>query len=80
MTKVKYIERISLGKYEIQTWYWSPYPEPYGKLPYLYICEHCCKYWRYERNYEQHLVSLWSRIQGVQIVGYQFLFLVTCRQ
>ena len=31
MTKIKYIDRIQLGKYEIDTWYYSPYPDEYKK-------------------------------------------------
>lgn len=27
ITKVKYIDRIQIGKFEIDTWYFSPYPE-----------------------------------------------------
>lgn len=28
-TKVKNIERIELGRYEMETWYFSPFPEEY---------------------------------------------------
>jgi histone acetyltransferase MYST1 len=44
LTKVKYIDRIQFGKYEIDTWYFSPYPDDFGKQPKLYICEYCLKY------------------------------------
>ena len=37
LTKVKYIDRIQIGKYEIDTWYFSPYPEEYGKQPKLWV-------------------------------------------
>lgn len=30
---------IELGKYEMDTWYYSPYPEPYASCEKLYICE-----------------------------------------
>lgn len=33
ITKVKYIDRIQFGKYEIDAWYFSPYPEEYGSKP-----------------------------------------------
>ena len=46
LTKVKYIDRIQIGKYEIDTWYFSPYPEEYGKQPKLWVCEYCLKYMR----------------------------------
>jgi histone acetyltransferase MYST1 len=30
ITKVKNIPRIELGRYEIDAWYYSPYPEEYA--------------------------------------------------
>ncbi|XP_051506777.1 histone acetyltransferase KAT6B-like isoform X3 [Myxocyprinus asiaticus] len=35
---------IEFGKYEIQTWYSSPYPPEYLRLLKLYLCEFCLKY------------------------------------
>ena len=35
---------IELGKYEIKTWYSSPYPQEYAILPKLILCEFCLKY------------------------------------
>ena len=54
ITKVKYIDRIQFGKYEIDTWYFSPYPDDYGKQPKLYICEYCLKYMKLEKTYRYH--------------------------
>ena len=51
LTKVKYIDRIQIGKYEIDTWYFSPYPDEYGKQPKLWICQFCLKYMRIEKTY-----------------------------
>ncbi len=34
---------IELGKYEMDTWYYSPYPEPYASCEKLYICEYTLK-------------------------------------
>lgn len=56
ITKVKYIDKIQMGKYEIDTWYFSPYPEEYGKVPKLWICEYCLKYMRMEKTYRHHIV------------------------
>ena len=44
ITKVKYVDKIQFGKYEIDAWYFSPFPEDYGKQPKLWICEYCIKY------------------------------------
>uniref|UniRef100_A0A8C6VWK5 histone acetyltransferase n=1 Tax=Nothobranchius furzeri TaxID=105023 RepID=A0A8C6VWK5_NOTFU len=37
---------IEFGKFEIQTWYSSPYPPEYSRLHKLYLCEFCLKYMR----------------------------------
>lgn len=43
--KMRYgIKCIDLGRFEIDVWYGSPYPEEYRYLPKLYICEFCLKY------------------------------------
>ena len=57
LTKVKYIEKVQIGKYEIDTWYFSPYPDEYGKVPKLWVCEYCLKYVRLEKSYRYHMVS-----------------------
>lgn len=61
ITKVKYIDRIQFGKYEIDAWYFSPYPNEYGKQSKLWICEYCLKYMRYEKSYRQHQVTCMER-------------------
>lgn len=40
----KVVERIEFGKYEINTWYFSPYPEEYACCEKLFICEFCLNY------------------------------------
>ena len=39
ITKVKYVDKIQIGNFEIDAWYFSPFPEDYGKQPKLWICE-----------------------------------------
>ncbi|KAK7507734.1 hypothetical protein BaRGS_00000699, partial [Batillaria attramentaria] len=46
---------IELGKYEIQTWYSSPYPQEYARLPKLYICEFCLKYMKSRAILKRHM-------------------------
>jgi len=55
LTKVKYIDKVQIGKYEIDTWYFSPFPEEYGKQPKVWVCEYCLKYMRLEKTYRYHL-------------------------
>ncbi|CAB4067211.1 MYST1 [Lepeophtheirus salmonis] len=61
LTKVKYIDRIQFGKYEIDTWYFSPYPEEYGKQPKLWICQYCLKYMKFEKTYRYHTTQCFNR-------------------
>jgi histone acetyltransferase MYST1 len=49
-TKVRNIEKIYFGEYEINTWYYSPYPEEYGQCSVLYICQFCLKYMRKQKT------------------------------
>lgn len=52
---MKHIEHIRYGIYEIDTWYFSPYPDEYGKARTLFICDYCMKYMKHERSYRTHL-------------------------
>lgn len=56
LTRVKYITKIQIGKYEIDTWYFSQYPEKYAIEPKLYICEYCLKYMRFASSLQIHKV------------------------
>jgi hypothetical protein len=58
ITKVKYVDKIHIGNYEIDAWYFSPFPEDYGKQPKLWLCEYCLKYMKFEKSYRFHLVRL----------------------
>jgi histone acetyltransferase MYST1 len=54
ITKVKNIQTIELGRYEVETWYFSPYPEEYCKEERLHICEFCLKYMKKRKTLERH--------------------------
>lgn len=54
ITKVKYIDKLRIGRFEIDTWYFSPYPEEFGKVSKLYVCEYCLIYMRYAAQYKAH--------------------------
>lgn len=54
ITKVKNIQSIVLGKYEIETWYFSPYPEEYSGDERMYICEYCLKYMKKNKTLVNH--------------------------
>jgi histone acetyltransferase MYST1 len=53
-TKVKNIERIIMGGWEVESWYYSPFPEDYSNIGTLYVCEYCLAYMRKTRTYLQH--------------------------
>ncbi len=54
--QVKNIQCIEFGRYEVDTWYYSPYPDEYCKEERLYICEFCLKYLRKKKTLEAHKV------------------------
>jgi histone acetyltransferase MYST2 len=51
------IKKLELGHFEMDTWYASPYPEEYARLPKLYICEFCLKYMKTSIIARRHAVS-----------------------
>lgn len=54
ITKVKNIPFIVLGKYEIETWYFSPYPEEYSGDDKMHLCEYCLKYMKKHKTLVNH--------------------------
>ncbi|CAM9301297.1 unnamed protein product [Pylaiella littoralis] len=54
ITKVKNVQSVLLGKYEVETWYFSPYPDDYSKLDRLFVCEFCLKYMRKKPTLDRH--------------------------
>ncbi|WWC69451.1 histone acetyltransferase ESA1 [Kwoniella pini CBS 10737] len=45
VSRVKNLDKLQMGKHEVETWYFSPYPIEYAHLPVLYICEFCLLYY-----------------------------------
>jgi histone acetyltransferase MYST1 len=56
-TKVKNVQSIELGRHEMDTWYYSPYPEDFGKCSKLYVCQYCFKYMRKAKTLGTHKTS-----------------------
>ncbi|XP_041116973.1 histone acetyltransferase KAT6B-like isoform X4 [Polyodon spathula] len=50
----RYPAVIEFGKYEIHTWYSSPYPQEYSRLQKLYLCEFCLKYMKSKNILKRH--------------------------
>lgn len=53
-TKVKNISKIYMGGWEVEAWYFSPYPDEYAQVDTLYVCEYCLKYMRYAHTFATH--------------------------
>uniref|UniRef100_A0A2K5Q7B2 Histone acetyltransferase n=1 Tax=Cebus imitator TaxID=2715852 RepID=A0A2K5Q7B2_CEBIM len=49
------IKTIAFGRYELDTWYHSPYPEEYARLGRLYMCEFCLKYMKSQTILRRHM-------------------------
>lgn len=43
-----------MGKYEVEAWYYSPFPAPYAQAETLFICEFCLKYMKNPRFFIKH--------------------------
>ncbi|KAI8808445.1 acyl-CoA N-acyltransferase [Cladochytrium replicatum] len=54
IARVKNIKKIIMGKHEVETWYFSPYPEELTRVPAVYICEFCLEYMGTPRQFERH--------------------------
>eukprot|EP00899_Mesostigma_viride_P003829 jgi/Mesvir1/13447/Mv16512-RA.1 len=54
-TKVKNIERIELGRYQMDTWYFSPFPPEFHDCKMLYFCEYCLTFLKRKSQLQRHL-------------------------
>ncbi|CAL5417336.1 unnamed protein product [Camellia sinensis] len=54
-TKVKNIATIELGRYEIETWYFSPFPPEYNDSLQLYFCEFCLTFMKRKEQLQRHM-------------------------
>ena len=54
ISRVRNLQRIQMGKYEMEPWYFSPYPSPYTETDMVYICEFCLSYAPSLRQFERH--------------------------
>ncbi|CRK92146.1 CLUMA_CG005710, isoform B [Clunio marinus] len=59
---------IEFGKHEIKTWYSSPFPQEYARLPKLFLCEFCLKYTKSKLVLDRHLNKCtWRNPPGTEI-------------
>jgi histone acetyltransferase MYST1 len=71
ITKVKNINKIIMGGWEIEAWYFSPYPEEYN-VDVLFVCEYCLKYMRRRSTYHHHKSTcIHRRPPGMEIYRHE---------
>uniref|UniRef100_A0A4W4GCQ5 Histone acetyltransferase n=1 Tax=Electrophorus electricus TaxID=8005 RepID=A0A4W4GCQ5_ELEEL len=62
------IKSIVFGRYELDTWYHSPYPEEYARLGRLFMCEFCLKYMKSQTILRRHMAKcVWKHPPGDEI-------------
>ncbi|XP_036428075.1 histone acetyltransferase KAT7 isoform X2 [Colossoma macropomum] len=62
------IKTIVFGRYELDTWYHSPYPEEYARLGRLYVCEFCLKYMKSQTILRRHMAKcVWKHPPGDEV-------------
>ena len=54
ITRVKNLNRLQIGKHEVEAWYFSPYPKEYAHLPVLFICEYCLSFFPSQFMFSRH--------------------------
>ncbi|CAG8518146.1 9393_t:CDS:1 [Paraglomus occultum] len=57
IARVKNLERIHIGKHDVDTWYFSPFPSEFANASIVYICEFCLYNFMSERQFRRHLAK-----------------------
>lgn len=52
--RVRNLNRLQMGKFEIEPWYFSPYPASFSDADMVYIDEFCMSYFDNQRAFERH--------------------------
>ncbi|XP_037958729.1 histone acetyltransferase KAT7 [Teleopsis dalmanni] len=64
----KGIKYITMGKYKMEVWYQSPYPDDTASLSKMYICEFCLRYQKSETCIKRHAQKcVWRHPPGDEI-------------
>ncbi|KAJ2708934.1 Histone acetyltransferase, partial [Coemansia sp. D1744] len=54
VARMKNLNLMEMGQFQIEPWYFSPYPIEYAYTPVLYICEFCLCYYANKTQYTRH--------------------------
>lgn len=52
--RVRNLTRLQMGKYDVEPWYFSPYPDSFSDVDLVYIDEFCLSYFDNKRAFERH--------------------------
>ncbi|XP_066594721.1 histone acetyltransferase KAT7 [Prorops nasuta] len=59
---------VEMGKWEMEVWYQSPYPEEFCRAPKLYLCEYCLRYAKSRQVLRRHREKcLWRHPPGHEV-------------
>ncbi|XP_011496442.1 PREDICTED: histone acetyltransferase KAT7 [Ceratosolen solmsi marchali] len=59
---------VEMGKWEMEVWYQSPYPEEYSRAPKLYLCEYCLRYAKSRQVLRRHREKcVWRHPPGHEV-------------
>lgn len=53
-TKIKTIERVKIGMFVCEAWYYSPYPRGFHNIEMLHVCEFCLSFFVSESEKARH--------------------------
>ncbi|KAF7994571.1 hypothetical protein HCN44_004043 [Aphidius gifuensis] len=56
---------VEMGKWEMEVWYQSPYPEEFCRAPKLYLCEFCLRYAKSRQVLRRHRENVYGNIHQV---------------
>lgn len=54
ISRVRNLSKLQMGRFELEPWYFSPYPVEYTEQDLVYICEFCLSYYGSPRCFERH--------------------------
>ncbi|GAA96683.1 hypothetical protein E5Q_03354 [Mixia osmundae IAM 14324] len=54
ISRVKNLDKITMGRHVVEAWYFSQYPVEYAHIPMLYICEFCLSFFAAPKSLERH--------------------------
>ena len=54
ISRVRNLSRVQMGQYELEPWYFSPYPLAFTEEDMIYVCEYCLSYYASPRSFARH--------------------------